>query len=217
MKVREIMSAPVSTLELGDNILFAEELMTVERVRHLPVLDGDVLVGLLSHRDLLAATGRVLDKLPADDMAEAKRKTCVRHVMRGSVDTIGPDDDAADAADIMLTQKIGCLPVVDEAHRLIGIVTDSDFVTMARDALRTGKITQATKQPVVVRAPSTPRPRPSLAKGTAKVAASAASARGVKTIASKKGTATKIVPKISTKARVRKGAAPRKAPTRRSA
>ncbi|MDI1481922.1 CBS domain-containing protein [Polyangium sp. y55x31] len=209
MKVREIMSAPVSTLELGDNILFAEELMTVERVRHLPVLDGDVLVGLLSHRDLLAATGRVLDKLPADDMAEAKRKTCVRHVMRGSVDTIGPEDDAADAADIMLTQKIGCLPVVDEGHRLLGIVTDSDFVTMARDALRAGKITQAAKLPVV-RAPATTRPRP-------KVAASATSARGVKTIASKKGTATKIVPKISTKARVRKGAATRKAPTRRSA
>lgn len=206
MKVREIMSAPVSTLELGDNIQFAEELMTVERVRHLPVLDGDVLVGLLSHRDLLAATGRVLDKLPADDMAEAKRKTCVRHVMRGSVDTIGPEDDAADAADIMLTQKIGCLPVVDEAHRLLGIVTDSDFVTMARDALRAGKITPASKQPVV-RAPATTRP---------KVTASATSARGVKTIASTKGTATKIVPKISTKARVRKGAT-RKAPTRRSA
>ncbi|MDI1448221.1 CBS domain-containing protein [Polyangium sp. 6x1] len=217
MKVREIMSAPVSTLELGDNILFAEELMTVERVRHLPVLDGDVLVGLLSHRDLLAATGRVLEKLSADDAAEAKRKTCVRHVMRGSVDTIGPDDDAAEAADIMLTQKIGCLPVVDEAHRLLGIVTDSDFVTMARDALRAGRITQAVAKRPVVRAPATTRQRPSLVKGTAKVAATAKVPRGAKTIASKKGTATKIVPKVSTKVRARKGATPRKAPTRHRA
>ncbi|HVK64869.1 MAG TPA: CBS domain-containing protein [Polyangium sp.] len=215
MKVREIMSAPVSTLELGDNILFAEELMTVERIRHLPVLDGDVLVGLLSHRDILEATGRVLEKLPADDAAAAKRKTCVRHVMRGSVDTIGPDDDPADAADIMLTQKIGCLPVVDEEHRLLGIVTDADFVAMARDALRAGKITRAAKQPVA-RAPARTRTRPSLAKGTTKAAATTA-ARGAKTIASKKGTATKIVPKVSVKAHARKGAATRKAPTRRSA
>jgi len=215
VKVREIMSAPVSTLELGDNILFAEELMTVERIRHLPVLDGDVLVGLLSHRDILEATGRVLEKLPADDAAAAKRKTCVRHVMRGSVDTIGPDDDPADAADIMLTQKIGCLPVVDEEHRLLGIVTDADFVAMARDALRAGKITRAAKQ-LVARAPARTRTRPSLAKGTTKAAATTA-ARGAKTIASKKGTATKIVPKVSVKPHARKGATTRKAPTRRSA
>ncbi|MDC0748517.1 CBS domain-containing protein [Polyangium mundeleinium] len=216
MKVREIMSTPVTTLEPDDNLAFAEELMTVERVRHLPVLDGDVLVGILSHRDIVAASESILKKPAADQDLERKRKASVREVMRKSVDTIGLDEDAADAADLMLTEKIGCLPVVDESRRLLGIVTDADFMAMARDALRAGKITRAAKQPVA-RASARTRTRPSLAKGTAKSAATATATRGAKTIASKKGMATKIVPKVSVKAHARKGAATRKAPTRRSA
>nr|WP_240806895.1 CBS domain-containing protein [Polyangium spumosum] len=207
------MSTPVTTIEPDDNLAFAEELMTVERVRHLPVLDGELVVGLLSHRDILLASESILRRSAVDHDLERKRKARVNEVMRGSVDTIGPDDDAADAADLMLTQKIGCLPVVDEARRLLGIVTDADFVKMARDGLRAGRITQPARQ-AMARA-SAPRARPPLAKGTAKAAATAA--RGAKTIATKKGTATKVVPKIPAKVTPRKGAATRKAPTRRSA
>jgi len=199
VKVREIMSTPVTTLEPDDNLAFAEELMTVERVRHLPVLDGELLVGLLSHRDILLASESLLKKSAVDQDLERKRKTAVREVMRGSVDTISPNDDAADAADFMLTEKIGCLPVVDEQHRLLGIVTDADFVTLARDALRAGKITKA-KQPAVQASTAT-----------------ATAARGAQKIASKKGTVTKIVPKVPAQATTRKGMAPRRTPTRRSA
>jgi len=165
VKVREIMTTPVTTLELDDNLAFAEELMIVERVRHLPVLDGDVLMGLLSQRDVLAASTSILRNPSVEQDHEVKRRTSVREIMRGAVDTIGPDDDAVDAADFMLMQKVGCLPVVDERRRLLGIVTESDFVALARDALRSGRIVPRT--PVVLA--SVTQTRPPMKKAPTKI------------------------------------------------
>ena len=148
VKVREIMTTPVATLEPNDNLAFAEELMTVERVRHLPVVDADVLVGILSHRDILAAAIPITKDPSSEQDVEAKRKVRVDEVMHHDVETIGPDDDAVKAADILLAQKVGSLPVVDERHHLKGIVTESDFVSIAREALATGIVVP--RSPIVL-------------------------------------------------------------------
>lgn len=148
MKVREIMTTPVTTLEPNDNLAFAEELMTVERVRHLPVVDGDVLVGILSHRDIAAASIPLTSDPSTEQDLEAKRKVRVDEVMHHDVETISPEEDAVKAADILLAQKVGSLPVVDERHHLMGILTDADFVSLAREALATGVIVPRT--PVVL-------------------------------------------------------------------
>lgn len=181
MRVREIMSTPVTTLEPTDNLAFAEELMNVERVRHLPVVDGDVLVGLLSNRDVLAASISVLNNPAEEEDLERKRKVQVREIMRGSIETIGPDEDAVKAADVLLTQKVGSLPVVDEQHRLLGIVTEADFVALARNALATGKL--APRLPI----PTSTRQAP--AKAPATVA--------TKKVAAKKVPAKRAAPKAT--------------------
>jgi CBS domain-containing membrane protein len=183
--VREIMSTPVTTLEPTDNLAFAEELMNVERVRHLPVVDGDVLVGLLSNRDVLAASISVLNNPAEEEDLERKRKVQVRELMRGSVETIGPDEDAVKAADVLLTQKVGSLPVVDEHYRLLGIVTEADFVALARNALATGKL--APRLPI-----PTASTRQAPAKAPAKVATKKAAAAAKKVPAKRAApTATK--------------------------
>jgi CBS domain-containing protein len=133
VKVREIMSAPPVTVSRTDTIAFAEELMNVERIRHLPVVDGDVLVGLLSHRDLLAASISTLSSPSEEDDLELKRHHDVGRVMRGIVETATPETPIEKAADVLLAHQVGCLPVVDERHHLVGIVTSSDFVRLARD------------------------------------------------------------------------------------
>lgn len=152
VKVREIMSTPVTTLGPNDNLAFAEELMTVERVRHLPVVDGDVLVGILSHRDIAAASIPLTNDPSTEQDLAAKRKVRVDDVMHHDVETIGPDDEAVKAADILLTQKVGSLPVVDERRHLMGIVTEADFVALARDALAKGVIVP--RSPVVLAKPT---------------------------------------------------------------
>jgi CBS domain-containing membrane protein len=153
------MTWPVTTLAPTDTLAFAEQLMNVERVRHFPVVDGDVLVGLISHRDILAAAISTLSN-PSDEADfDVKRKVQVGSVMRGSVETIGPDADAVEAADLLIAHKIGCLPVVDERYHLLGIVTESDFVAIAR-VLLAGEGLSARTSPSL-----DPLARPSKEKG----------------------------------------------------
>lgn len=135
MKVRDIMTWPVVTLSPTQTLESAQQRMSLERVRHLPVVDGDVLVGLISHRDLLAASLSILTGASEDADAGIKRATRVGDVMHGSVETASPDEDAAAAAERLLRTKIGCLPVVDERHHLEGMVTEADFVAVALSVL----------------------------------------------------------------------------------
>lgn len=158
MRVRELMSTPVTTLDPNDSLAFAEELMNVERVRHLPVVDGDTLVGVLSHRDILAASISSLKNPSQEEDLEAKRKVRVREIMRGSVETIGAEDPALKAADVLLVHKVGCLPVVDERHHLMGIVTEADFVLLVREALASGRLRPPAP---IVRAKVVPEPQAS--------------------------------------------------------
>jgi CBS domain-containing membrane protein len=173
VKVRQIMSAPVTTVERTDTLAFAEELMNVEGVHHLPVVEGDVLVGLVSHRDIVAASISTLSKPSEEDDLDLKRKVEVARVMHGIVETAQPNGDAADAAGALLALKIGCLPVVDERFRVVGIVTSTDFVKLARAQLAAPRKAEA-KAPR--RAPATKRARPARVKRTA-AASSAKSPR----------------------------------------
>jgi CBS domain-containing membrane protein len=173
VKVREIMSAPVTTLERTDSLAFAEELMNVEGVHHLPVVEGDVLIGVLSHRDILAASISTLSNPSEEDDLEIKRKVEIARVMHGIVETIDPDADALRAADALLAHNIGCLPVVDERFHVVGIVTGTDFVRMARELLADGRapgraagLTKPTR-PATAAESAAARARPAAAKRTA--------------------------------------------------
>ncbi len=134
------MSAPVITVERTATLALAEELMNVERVRHLPVVEGDVLVGMLSDRDLLAASLSTLDDPSEEDDLERKRRTEVSQVMRGSIETVTADFPAGRAAEALLEHHIGCLPVIDERRHVVGIVTSFDYVRLAKEILRDGEV-----------------------------------------------------------------------------
>lgn len=134
MKVRDVMSTEVATVQRNDQLLIADDLMRLGRIRHTPVLDeatGEV-VGVLSQRDLFrGALARALGY-----GAHAQQKMMgmlrVKEVMTNDPVTVEPDTALAEAARIMLERKIGCLPVVAKG-RLVGILTESDFVRFALD------------------------------------------------------------------------------------
>jgi CBS domain-containing membrane protein len=133
MRVENLMSSPVVSLLSDQTLPFASEIMSFRHIRHLPVVDRlRRVVGLISHRDLLKW---------ADTMAELRREhrddLLVEQVMTRDVWTVGPDTAAADAGRVMLECKIGCAPVVDACGFLIGIVTASDFLRIAVDAIDT--------------------------------------------------------------------------------
>jgi CBS domain-containing membrane protein len=126
--VSDAMTGRVYTVEPDDPLSLAWEVMRERGVRHVPVLDaeGD-LVGLVTHRDLLRASLVEQNDLPRVIERALLERTRVADVMVQNVETVSPDDELPDAARLMLEQKFGCLPVV-EGRRLVGILTESDFV-----------------------------------------------------------------------------------------
>ncbi len=93
------------------------------RIRHIPVMEGERLVGIVSDRDLRSATPALGD--PA--RAEALRRIAVEEVMERDIITAGPEDPIETAANTMRERGIGCLPVM-EAGELVGIITTSDVM-----------------------------------------------------------------------------------------
>jgi CBS domain-containing membrane protein len=130
-RVRDLMSTNVATLTRGQSLPLARELMNLKGIRHLPVVDDeDLLVGLVSHRDLLRAAISSLAPLDAAEREELQFSVPIARIMREQVWTIGPDDPADAAARLMLDNGIGCLPVTVD-RRIVGIITEADLVAAA--------------------------------------------------------------------------------------
>jgi CBS-domain-containing membrane protein len=123
------MTRDVRTLQRNDKLSIADDLMHLERIRHLPILDdaGETVVGVVSQRDLFR--GALARALGYGEHAQLKLlgQLVVKEVMTNEPVTIGPDEPLEQAARTMLDAKTGCLPVV-ENERLVGILTEADFV-----------------------------------------------------------------------------------------
>ena len=124
------MSREVRTVTRNDQLGVADKLMKDERIRHLPVIDesGDVCA-VVSQRDLFR--GALLRALGYGSRAEETmlRQVVVKEAMSGELFTTTPDTPVAEAAHMMIERRIGCLPVLD-GGRLVGIVTETDFVRL---------------------------------------------------------------------------------------
>ena len=131
IEVQRLMTPVVKTLQRNDQLTIADDVMREQRIRHLPVLDEDGLVcGVVSQRDLFR--GALAKALGYGQTAQQKMHSMllVKEVMSTSVVSVGPHEPLANAARLMLENKVGCLPVLD-GEKLVGILTESDFVKLA--------------------------------------------------------------------------------------
>ena len=129
--VSEIMRTQFVTLKTGDRLDLADDVMKLGRIRHMPVLDGKRLVGVVSQRDLLAASlSRALD-FEASHRRSFLKSVAVEDVMARDVVTVGVDTPIREAALLMIRRKIGCLPVVTPEGVPVGLVTETDLLRSA--------------------------------------------------------------------------------------
>ena len=131
MKVKDLMQHEVFTVKPNDMVDRAFFLIHYEKIRHLPVVDGNKVVGIVSDRDLYKAMGprtrsRAVSTEPGTTTLHVIPRR-VRHIMRRGVLTVSPGTDAGKAASLMARRKIGGLPVVDR-NRLVGIITATDIL-----------------------------------------------------------------------------------------
>jgi CBS domain-containing membrane protein len=131
LRVSEVMTRDVVTLGRNERLIHADDVMRLGRIRHLPVIDSDgTLVGIISQRDLFHSG--LVQALGYGTHAQRKAldMVVVKEAMTSEVLTIAPDALLSAAAAIMLERKIGCL-VVTENQKIVGILTESDFVKLA--------------------------------------------------------------------------------------
>jgi CBS domain-containing membrane protein len=126
--VQDVMSTDVFTLGRNDKLSIADDLMKQKRIRHIPVVDSDgALCGILTQRDLFR--GILLRSLGYGSRAEEKLldSLSIKDAMHDEVLRVAPESTLRDAAKLMLSNKVGCLPVVD-GERLVGMISEADFV-----------------------------------------------------------------------------------------
>ena len=124
MRIKDVMITYLFTLNETDTISDASEVMKLEKSRHIPIVDKDYrLVGLVTYRDLIGALARKMENFP------------ISSIMRKEVKAVEPDTPLKGAIEIMIINKYGCLPVVDNDRKLLGIVTEIDLLKILYDMI----------------------------------------------------------------------------------
>ena len=125
VQVGQFMTTDLFTVHPEDVVDLAASLMDWRHIRHVPVEDNDGrLIGLVSHRSLLRLVGQ--------GMRGAQRTpVAVKDIMRKDPITVTPTTPTLEAIELMRRHKVGCLPVIEEGHRLVGIITERDLIRVA--------------------------------------------------------------------------------------
>jgi CBS domain-containing protein len=129
-RVSEIMHREVATLAPDEKLGLGDDVMRLGRIRHLPVVEGEQLVGMVSERDVLGVChSRVLD-FDAFANRSFLDSVDVKDVMQRDVVTVRPATTLAEAASLLVERRIGALPVAVDG-KLVGLVTATDLLAEA--------------------------------------------------------------------------------------
>jgi acetoin utilization protein AcuB len=129
MPIRAHMQYAPLTGRQDDLVSQAHHRMQSADVRHLPIVAADgTLLGLLSDRDLRQAGASTLPPLSRYKAPLLLMTMLVKDIMRTDVTTVGGETTLADAGQLLLEHKIGCLPVLHHDRTLVGIVTVTDLL-----------------------------------------------------------------------------------------
>ena len=140
MLVKERMTSPAMTVTPDTSFQDALKLMRDHKFRRIPVVDHEgKLIGIVSERDLLHASPSPATSLSVWEVNYLLWKLKVADIMTHHVITIDQDAPIEDAANLMVTRKIGGLPVVDHAGKVVGVVTETDIFKAFAEMLGSGE------------------------------------------------------------------------------
>jgi acetoin utilization protein AcuB len=134
MKIETIMKFPVVSVGLDDPLKIVEEIFEGSDIRHVLVTDGDCLVGMISESDVLKVISPYVHTHVHTTRDLATLNQRVHQVVRRHPKYLTPMDNVGDAVRLFLSDRLICIPVVDEGMRPVGVVTHTD-VFRALDAL----------------------------------------------------------------------------------
>ncbi|WP_432736354.1 CBS domain-containing protein [Maridesulfovibrio sp. FT414] len=131
LKVDDLMTKELFTLNKDDNLKMARSLMDLQRIRHIPIVNENrEFIGLITHRDILRATISQLADIDPATQGEIDSGIPIGEIMQTGIKTVNKDTLLKDAAYLLLNHKYGCLPVVNDKNGLEGILTEADFLKL---------------------------------------------------------------------------------------
>jgi CBS domain-containing protein len=124
---REIMMGSPVTLKPEDTLDLANDVISLGRIRHIPVVDDGRLVGILTERDLIGAAASQIFGLKQKNKSALLKSVLIKEVMKKRVISAAPNTPIKEIAHLMAEKKVGCVPIVS-AGALVGLVTTTDIL-----------------------------------------------------------------------------------------
>lgn len=128
--VSDWMTRDVITITPDTTLSEADKLMTTREIRRLPVVKNGRLHAIITYGDVREARPSSATSLSIWEIHTLLATTSIKEIMQTDVIFTAADTTIGEAAQLMLINAIGSLPVVDEKHRVIGIITESDIFRM---------------------------------------------------------------------------------------
>ncbi len=129
MLVRDFMTTDVTTLQDTDMLLDARMVFVRSSFRHIPVLHGKQLVGVVTEHDIRQHSPSLLTGVDQEEYNRVLETTPVTRAMTKDPVTVRPDQPVFEAAQLLYARRFGCVPVVENSE-LVGIVTTSDMLRL---------------------------------------------------------------------------------------
>ncbi|MEO9484177.1 MAG: CBS domain-containing protein [Ekhidna sp.] len=127
-KVENVMTKDVQTVNITHSLKEANDLFNKHHIRHIPVVSGEKLIGILSQTDILRISfGNTFGNEQAGSDEAIFDMLSINQVMKHSPETVNPHDTIKDAAEVFAKREFHALPVV-ENEKLVGIITTTDII-----------------------------------------------------------------------------------------
>lgn len=134
--VAQLMTPDPLSLNRSASLKEAHDLMREKNIRHIPVIDENgLLVGMLTQKVMMAAVIGLLAKYGATALERKEKQQLVADLMLTDFASVTAEQSLAEVAAFFVKNRHGCLPVITEENKLIGILTSSDFVRLAAELL----------------------------------------------------------------------------------
>jgi CBS domain-containing membrane protein len=136
LQVKNIMTQDVFVLHANDDLDLVQTLIKTRHTRYIPVVDNKgFFAGLITHRDLLSLTVSRLATMNNNGHEGLNGHVPIRKIMQNGILTADPDMNLFTALSVFLKNPVGCLPVISK-RKLVGILTEADFLKLTFDYLR---------------------------------------------------------------------------------
>lgn len=130
--VQSIMTTNLVTLTPESSLYDAHQITKEKGIRHIPVVNGEgQIIAIATQKVLIANVMQILSDFGERAIERKEKLTDILNVAETDFDTVTADRNLVDIAEFFLMNKHGCLPVVEENNKLVGMITSSDFVRLS--------------------------------------------------------------------------------------